>query len=101
MGGTTCFNQLHAQPNNATSLPTHPTRFTAVLAVAGRAEALGWQTVDVTASPLPGPQGNVEFFLWMRAGVGGNTVEGAAELTPLRDDALSAAIAHAIKEGPQ
>jgi len=36
----------------------------AVLAVAGRAAELGWHTIDITASPLPGPSGNVEFFLW-------------------------------------
>ena len=71
------------------------------LARAGAVQAVAESALAAVASPLPGPQGNVEFFLWMRAGVGGNTVEGAAELTPLRDDALSAAIAHAIKEGPQ
>ena len=28
----------------------------------------GWGAVAVTASPLPGPSGNVEFFLWLRRG---------------------------------
>ena len=28
---------------------------------------LDWHTVGVTASPLPGPSGNVEYFLWLRA----------------------------------
>ena len=32
-----------------------------------RAAELGWHTVGVTASPLPGPSGNVEYFLWLRA----------------------------------
>ena len=41
-------------------------RAAAVLAVAARAETLGWHTVAVTASPLPGPSGNVEYFLWLR-----------------------------------
>jgi 23S rRNA (cytidine1920-2'-O)/16S rRNA (cytidine1409-2'-O)-methyltransferase len=39
----------------------------AVLAVARRAEQLHWHTVGVVASPLPGPSGNVEYFLWLRA----------------------------------
>jgi 23S rRNA (cytidine1920-2'-O)/16S rRNA (cytidine1409-2'-O)-methyltransferase len=38
-----------------------------VLAIARHAEGLGWHTVGVTASPLPGPSGNVEYFLWLRA----------------------------------
>ena len=42
-------------------------RADSVLAVARRAAELGWHTVDVTASPLPGPSGNVEYFLWLRA----------------------------------
>src|SRR6201994_1025337 len=42
-------------------------RADAVLSVARRPGELGWPTVDVTASPLPGPSGNVEFFLRLRA----------------------------------
>ena len=42
-------------------------RAASVLGVARRAEELGWHTVAVTASPLPGPSGNVEYFLWLRA----------------------------------
>ena len=42
-------------------------RAEAVLAVARRAAELNWHTVDVTASPLPGPSGNVEYFLRLRA----------------------------------
>ena len=41
-------------------------RADAVLAVARRAAELQWQTVGVTASPLPGPAGNVEYFLRLR-----------------------------------
>jgi 23S rRNA (cytidine1920-2'-O)/16S rRNA (cytidine1409-2'-O)-methyltransferase len=37
-----------------------------VLTVALAAERLGWGTAGVVASPLPGPSGNVEFFLWLR-----------------------------------
>jgi 23S rRNA (cytidine1920-2'-O)/16S rRNA (cytidine1409-2'-O)-methyltransferase len=38
----------------------------AVLAVAEDASARGWGAQAVTTSPLPGPSGNVEYFLWMR-----------------------------------
>jgi 23S rRNA (cytidine1920-2'-O)/16S rRNA (cytidine1409-2'-O)-methyltransferase len=34
--------------------------------VARSAERLGWGTAGVARSPLPGPSGNVEFFLWLR-----------------------------------
>jgi len=54
--------------------------------VAEQAAALGLGVQGITASPLPGPSGNVEFFLWLRA--------GAAPL----DEALLAA---AVFEGPQ
>ncbi|MCE7080816.1 TlyA family RNA methyltransferase [Streptomyces sp. ST2-7A] len=43
-------------------------RADAVLGVARRARELGLGTLGVTASPLPGPSGNVEYFLWLRAG---------------------------------
>ncbi|MFY9915161.1 MAG: TlyA family RNA methyltransferase [Nocardioidaceae bacterium] len=45
-------------------------RVRAVLDVAGSAADLGLGVVDVCASPLPGPSGNVEYFLWMRHGAG-------------------------------
>src|SRR5437763_942687 len=41
-------------------------RAAAVERVAGSALDLGWGTAGVTASPLPGPAGNVEYFLWLR-----------------------------------
>lgn len=66
-------------------------RADAVLGVARRAAELHWHTVDVTASPLPGPSGNVEFFLRLR------TVTDH----PLQGDDLERAIARAIDEGPQ
>jgi 23S rRNA (cytidine1920-2'-O)/16S rRNA (cytidine1409-2'-O)-methyltransferase len=43
-------------------------RAEAVEAVATRAAALGWGARAVARSPLPGPSGNVEFFLWLRHG---------------------------------
>ncbi len=41
-------------------------RAEAVLAVAAEAQALGFGVAGVARSPLPGPSGNVEFFLWLR-----------------------------------
>jgi 23S rRNA (cytidine1920-2'-O)/16S rRNA (cytidine1409-2'-O)-methyltransferase len=43
-------------------------RADAVLDVAEYATGLGLGVVGVVASPLPGPSGNVEFFLWLRRG---------------------------------
>lgn len=66
-------------------------RADAVLTVARRAAELQWQTVGVTASPLPGPSGNVEYFLRLRA-----TAEN-----PLQGERLEQAVRHAVAEGPQ
>jgi 23S rRNA (cytidine1920-2'-O)/16S rRNA (cytidine1409-2'-O)-methyltransferase len=66
-------------------------RADAVLSVARRAAALDWQTVDVTSSPLPGPSGNVEFFLHLRAQTD----------SPLLGESLENAVRRAIEEGPQ
>jgi 23S rRNA (cytidine1920-2'-O)/16S rRNA (cytidine1409-2'-O)-methyltransferase len=41
-------------------------RAEAVTAVAGSAARRGWGAQAVTTSPLPGPSGNVEYFLWLR-----------------------------------
>jgi 23S rRNA (cytidine1920-2'-O)/16S rRNA (cytidine1409-2'-O)-methyltransferase len=43
-------------------------RAEAVLAVAREAETMSLGVAGVVASPLPGPSGNVEFFLWLRRG---------------------------------
>ena len=64
--------------------PEH--RVQAVLEVGRAAGALGWGTAGVVASPLPGPAGNVEFFLWLRADAG-----------PIQEDAVR----RAVQEGPQ
>jgi 23S rRNA (cytidine1920-2'-O)/16S rRNA (cytidine1409-2'-O)-methyltransferase len=66
-------------------------RATSVLAVARRAERLAWHTLGVTASPLPGPSGNVEYFLWLRA----DADRGLAA------DELESAVREAVKAGPQ
>jgi 23S rRNA (cytidine1920-2'-O)/16S rRNA (cytidine1409-2'-O)-methyltransferase len=44
-------------------------RAEAVRSVADAASEGGWGARDVTVSPLPGPSGNVEFFLWLRRGL--------------------------------
>ena len=43
-------------------------RADAVESVASAGAACGWGARAVTVSPLPGPSGNVEFFLWLRRG---------------------------------
>ena len=59
----------------ANGVVTDPSaRAWAVEHVASAAGALGWPAGAVAASPLPGPAGNHEFFLWLR--------RGAAALTP-------------------
>ncbi|MGX1913411.1 TlyA family RNA methyltransferase [Streptomyces phaeochromogenes] len=61
-------------------------RADAVRGVAGQAGELGLGVNGVTASPLPGPSGNVEYFLWLRA--------GAPALDPADVD-------RAVAEGPR
>lgn len=66
-------------------------RAEAVLTVARRAEALQWHTVGVTASPLPGPSGNVEYFLRLRSQTD----------SPLHGESLEHAVYQAVAQGPQ
>ncbi|HWG02943.1 MAG TPA: TlyA family RNA methyltransferase [Trebonia sp.] len=61
-------------------------RADAVRKVAAAAVALGLGVRGVTASPLPGPSGNVEYFLWLRRGC-----------PPLAEEDLR----RAIEAGPQ
>jgi 23S rRNA (cytidine1920-2'-O)/16S rRNA (cytidine1409-2'-O)-methyltransferase len=58
----------------------------AVADVATAASGLGLGVAGVAASPLPGPAGNVEYFLWLR--------RGAPDLSP-------AQLRRAVEEGPQ
>jgi 23S rRNA (cytidine1920-2'-O)/16S rRNA (cytidine1409-2'-O)-methyltransferase len=67
-------------------------RAEAVTTVADAATARGWGPRAVTASPLPGPSGNVEFFLWLRRGPAGigpedidRAVHAAAGSAPASD----------------
>ncbi|MBV9512740.1 MAG: TlyA family RNA methyltransferase [Mycobacteriaceae bacterium] len=66
-------------------------RADAVRAVARCAADLGWAPVGVVASPLPGPSGNVEYFLHLRPGTA----------RCLEDDELERAVARAVAEGPR
>jgi 23S rRNA (cytidine1920-2'-O)/16S rRNA (cytidine1409-2'-O)-methyltransferase len=66
-------------------------RTVAMLAVSRRAAELGWPSVAATASPLPGPSGNVEYFLWLRA----------QTRNPLVGEALEAEVRRAVAEGPR
>ena len=59
--------------------------------VARCAADLGFPAAGVAASPLPGPSGNVEYFLWLRAGKG-QALEG---------ETLERAVRRAVEEGPQ
>ena len=43
-------------------------RKAAVIEVADSAYDVGLGTLGISASPLPGPAGNVEYFLWLRRG---------------------------------
>ena len=52
-------------------------RLGAIEEVARSAWEVGLGVAGVTASPLPGPSGNVEYFLWLRRGSGELTREQA------------------------
>ncbi|WP_129668156.1 TlyA family RNA methyltransferase [Phytoactinopolyspora endophytica] len=60
-------------------------RAAAVLSVAEAAGDSGLGVAGVAASPLPGPSGNVEYFLWLRSGA------------PAADPS---AVERAVEEGP-
>jgi 23S rRNA (cytidine1920-2'-O)/16S rRNA (cytidine1409-2'-O)-methyltransferase len=51
-------------------------RADAVEAVVRAADLRGWGARAVATSPLPGPSGNVEFFVWFRAGESAVTRDG-------------------------
>jgi 23S rRNA (cytidine1920-2'-O)/16S rRNA (cytidine1409-2'-O)-methyltransferase len=72
-------------------------RAEAVTAVAQTAAGYGLQTLGAVASPLPGPSGNVEYFLWLHKRSPEENQSGPVSV----DDTVRAAIAEAIEEGPQ
>lgn len=63
-------------------------RASAVMSVAAAMQDLGFGVRGVVASPLPGPSGNVEYFVWATRGV-----EWCRQLQARIDEAVS--------EGPQ
>jgi 23S rRNA (cytidine1920-2'-O)/16S rRNA (cytidine1409-2'-O)-methyltransferase len=63
-------------------------RASAVASVANAMQSLGFGVRDVVASPLPGPSGNVEYFVWASRGV-----EWCLD--------LDSVIERAVSEGPQ
>jgi 23S rRNA (cytidine1920-2'-O)/16S rRNA (cytidine1409-2'-O)-methyltransferase len=96
-------------------------RAAAVRSVAEAAAALGLVTFAVVASPVPGPSGNVEYFVGLRRGIGvalpgrtdadraapGTTdrigptvVDTPSGATGVDDAALDAMISRAIETGP-
>ena len=68
-------------------------RAEAVEDVANSALASNLRVEAVAASPLPGPSGNVEYFLWLKAGAGDGSPRTDVDVTEL--------VRHAIEEGPQ
>lgn len=65
-------------------------RISAIQRVVAVAQELGAGLRGVVASPLPGPEGNVEYFIW--------ATTGTAQL-PLEE--VASAVLKAVKEGPQ
>lgn len=72
-------------------------RAAAVLQVVRTAQELGWGLRGVVASPLPGPSGNVEYFVWLTAGAA--DMAGAADHDAADHDAAEL-IRRAVAEGP-
>ena len=62
----------------------------AVRAVAEASGRRGWGARAVTVSPLPGPSGNVEYFLWLRRGPS-QLAPGAIDAEVARSASLSGA----------
>jgi 23S rRNA (cytidine1920-2'-O)/16S rRNA (cytidine1409-2'-O)-methyltransferase len=63
-------------------------RAAAVLEVIAEAATIGLAVHGVVASPLPGPAGNVEYFLWLRRGA------------PTNPERAAALVADAVRKGP-
>ena len=64
-------------------------RADAVLDVAAAAAELGLGVAGVVASPLPGPSGNVEFFLWLRRGRARRSTQAAVLRRPAGSGVVS------------
>ena len=75
-------------------------RVEAVAAVAKAAMDRGLTIRGVVASPLPGPKGNVEYFLWMTKSPG-DAGDGSGDDGAMNRDQVASAIAAAVQAGPQ
>lgn len=64
-------------------------RADAVRGVVQQAAGLRLVLCGVTASPLPGPSGNVEYFVWLRRG------------EPLTEERIAQLVCAAVEEGPK
>jgi len=74
-------------------------RIETVQQVAAAARQLGLAIRGVVASPLPGPKGNVEYFLWMSAS-GGDARPESGNDDGMDVQEVDAAIERAVREGP-
>lgn len=66
-------------------------RHEAVTAVARAAVQVGLEPLDAVTSPLPGPSGNVEYFLWLKERVSVSADDGRG------DDAIRAIVERGIE----
>jgi 23S rRNA (cytidine1920-2'-O)/16S rRNA (cytidine1409-2'-O)-methyltransferase len=74
-------------------------RIEAVAQVASAARELGLAVHGVSASPLPGPKGNVEYFLWMSTS-GSDASREPGDDGGMDEREVAAAIERAVQEGP-
>ncbi|MCF8530159.1 MAG: TlyA family RNA methyltransferase [Candidatus Nanopelagicales bacterium] len=70
-------------------------RADAIKAVAESAKQSGWLIAGIAASPLPGPKGNVEYFLWLTHKEPTSTIPHAEN-----EEQLTEWINRAVAEGP-
>jgi 23S rRNA (cytidine1920-2'-O)/16S rRNA (cytidine1409-2'-O)-methyltransferase len=75
-------------------------RAEAVLDVAAAAHSLDLGVAGIAVSPLPGPSGNVEFFLWLRRGAPPVDPEAVRETTAESEVARSSAADGEALSGP-
>ena len=68
-------------------------RHEAVMGVVRSAAEVGLRTEGCVASPLPGPSGNVEYFLWLR-----RSPDAPVHLDP---DEMHSLVGSAVRRGPQ
>ncbi|GAA4813065.1 TlyA family RNA methyltransferase [Tomitella cavernea] len=77
-------------------------RAEAVCGVARTAAGLGLMTLGAVASPLPGPSGNVEYFLWLRrSGAADDGATAPPDPAAAATDGIEEIVRRAVEEGPQ